>query len=201
MSGIKLSTTELKAIQKREMQTGNYTVGEIVEERSENGRREYHVKWKHFPMTQASWEPVEALEGCDALNEWQVKQNRAMKKGKERKRKAATPDGLDSPLCLSSSDDDSDTVSDVSSFDYGTKSVLPLKGHSKSRGPSVESEKSRQNSTTSTNSCKSSLEWLIDWLIDWMNWLYCMHHSTDRLIDCLIDCLIRVMNWTLVCFY
>ena len=45
----------------------SYEVEKIVKSRSVNGRTEYFVKWKNYPSTQNTWEPIENLANAMQL--------------------------------------------------------------------------------------------------------------------------------------
>lgn len=45
---------------------GNFCVERIVEKRFQNGRDEYLIKWKNYPHSSNTWEPIEHLE-CNKI--------------------------------------------------------------------------------------------------------------------------------------
>lgn len=47
---------------------GNFCVERIMEKRFHNGRDEYLIKWKNYPHSSNTWEPIEHLECNKILN-------------------------------------------------------------------------------------------------------------------------------------
>jgi Chromo (CHRromatin Organisation MOdifier) domain len=48
-----------------------YVVEKVLAERKHRNKLQYHVKWKHYPLSDASWEPLHNVAGNDALLEFQ----------------------------------------------------------------------------------------------------------------------------------
>ncbi len=71
-----------------------YQVEDIVDKKDENNIIKYKVKWKGFPLSEATWEPVENLTNVEALiNQYEEKKKPAL--GKKRKREE--PELIKSP--------------------------------------------------------------------------------------------------------
>jgi chromobox protein 1 len=62
-----------------------YQVEDIVDKKEENNIVKYKVKWKGFPLSESTWEPVENLSSVQELiSKFEEKKKPAL--GKKRKR-------------------------------------------------------------------------------------------------------------------
>jgi Chromo (CHRromatin Organisation MOdifier) domain len=48
-----------------------YVVEKFLAERKHRTRLQYLVKWKHYPLSDATWEPLNNVAGSEALLEFQ----------------------------------------------------------------------------------------------------------------------------------
>ncbi len=62
-----------------------YSVEEILDKKEENGITKYKVKWKGFPLSDATWEPIENLTTVKQLID-QYEEKKKPQLGKKRKR-------------------------------------------------------------------------------------------------------------------
>jgi len=62
-----------------------FTVEKIVDMRVRNGKKEYLLKWRGYPDSENTWEPMENLDCPDMIDAFEEK---LKKKKEERKRKA-----------------------------------------------------------------------------------------------------------------
>ncbi|XP_011183075.1 chromobox protein homolog 1 [Zeugodacus cucurbitae] len=69
-------------------EAGEYSVERIEDKRICNGRTEYFLKWKGYPRSENSWEPVENLDCPDLISAFEE----SLKTKKEsKKRTSSTP--------------------------------------------------------------------------------------------------------------
>ncbi|XP_004531153.1 chromobox protein homolog 1 [Ceratitis capitata] len=69
-------------------EAGEYSVERIEDKRICNGRTEYFLKWKGYPRSENSWEPVENLDCPDLISAFE-ESLKTKKEGK--KRTSSTP--------------------------------------------------------------------------------------------------------------
>jgi hypothetical protein len=48
-----------------------YVVEKVLAERKHRNKLQYLVKWKHYPLSDATWEPLHNVAGNEALLEFQ----------------------------------------------------------------------------------------------------------------------------------
>jgi len=67
-----------------------YEVEKIVDKRMSKGKPEYYVKWKNWPDSDNTWEPIANLESSkDLIDEYEEKlKNKEKKTGEKRKSEA-----------------------------------------------------------------------------------------------------------------
>ena len=63
-----------------------YIVEKILDRRELNGKLEYKIKWKGYPLSQCTWEPVENLENVHQLME-EYDRLHPFKNGEEKSKK------------------------------------------------------------------------------------------------------------------
>lgn len=51
----------------------SYEVEEIVDKRIKEGKVEYFIKWKNYPSSENTWEPVLHLECAEMINQFESK--------------------------------------------------------------------------------------------------------------------------------
>ncbi|OQV16585.1 hypothetical protein BV898_09256 [Hypsibius exemplaris] len=125
-----------RRLQEEEKRTGNFTIGEVLGERKHKGVTQYHVKWKYFPLEEATWEPAAQLTGTEPLHEWIAKRGKPRDAPVKSRTRLKTPgnkkkkDDEEAPLRLSSSDDGDDDPRDAAESDDGSFDYEPFIGPS-----------------------------------------------------------------------
>lgn len=73
----------------KEIEEEEYVVEKILDKRINNGKPEYFLKWRDYPDSENTWEPVENLDCPDMIKEFeeQWKKKKAAESGGDKKRK------------------------------------------------------------------------------------------------------------------
>ena len=136
-----------------------YEVECIRSKRIKQGKTEYHIKWKGYPESQNSWEPVDNLDCPELIAKYEKEQEEKKKKDEVKKQKETESKKKDTDVKKKDSEpkkkDDSKKV-EPKKEDSKKKDKNPVKKEPENKSDSIKKKRSNGDATSNSNSSKKT---------------------------------------------